>query len=106
MILRIITGICGVAIIALGFMVKRDTAGKYSTSLKEKYTEESVKVYLKNSFNSEMFFGGGMIIEAIFGEGPGYWIGWFISLLGVILLFVYMKKLKKKNTPYVNKYKK
>lgn len=100
MIIRILTAICGVAVIYLGFLVKNDKTGKYSTSLKENYTDASVAKYLKNSFTSEMFFGSGLIIGAIFGSGIGYWIGALISLMGIILLFVFMKDLKKRNIPY------
>lgn len=100
MFLRILTGLFGIAIIVLAFMIKKDDGEKYSKSLREKYTGASVDLYLENAFYAELFFGSGMIVEAIFGDGFGYWIGFFICLLGIILLFVFMKKLVKRNIPY------
>ena len=81
MLIRILTGICGIAVIYLGIMVKNDRTGKYSSSLREKYTDSSVNKYLHNSFNAELFFGIGLIIEAVFGSGFGYWFGLLVQKL-------------------------
>lgn len=100
MIIRVITGICGIVILVMAIRTKQDKSGRYNTLLKEDYTEASIKKYIEGIFYSESFFGCGLIVQAIFGSGIGYWIGSIICLLGLIILFVYMKKLQKKNKPY------
>lgn len=105
MVLRILTIVCGVAIIIMGIRTKLDKTGKYITPLKEKYVESSIPRYIKLMSYAELFFGSGLIIQGIFGTGTGYFIGTFICLLGFILLFVGIKGLKKKNVPYRNENK-
>lgn len=106
MIIRIISAICGMIIILMAINTNNDKTGKYIAPLKEKYTDASAKTYVKSSVYSEVFFGAGLLVQAVFGSGFGFYIGSFISLLGIILLFVAMKKLVKKNVPYRNEYKK
>lgn len=103
MLFRIITAICGVAIIISAINTKNDKTGKYTTTLKEKYTDASIAVYIKSIVVAECFFGSGFIVQAILGSDIGFYIGTFICLLGIIIMFVAMKKLVKKNIPYRNK---
>lgn len=105
MIVRVIVAICGLVIIKTAINTKNDKTGKYAKQLEENYTASSVALYVKSSVYTEMFFGTGLIVQAIFGSGIGYYIGAFISLLGIILLFVSMRKLVKKNIPYRNENK-
>ena len=106
MVLRIITGICGIAIIIMAIRTKLDKTGKYSANLKGQYTEQSIKNYIEGTVYSELFFGFGLAGQGIFGEGIGYWICSGICLMGIVILVVYMRKLKKKNIPYRNSDKK
>ena len=100
MIIRIIGGICGIAIIIMAINTKLDKTGKYEQNLKENYTEASIKKYIEGTVYAESFFGAGLLVQSIFGTGIGYYIGTFICLLGLIIIFVYMKKLQKRNVPY------
>ncbi|MDO5440606.1 MAG: hypothetical protein Q4F12_03620 [Erysipelotrichaceae bacterium] len=102
MIIRILTIVCGIAIIIMAINTKLDKTGKYIAPLKEKYVESSIPRYLKLMTYAQFFFGSGLIVQGIFGSGIGYIIGTFICLLGVILLIVGIKGLKKKNVPYRN----
>lgn len=98
--IRLITIIAGVAIIIMGFRTLNDKDGVYTKQLKEKYTDESSIKYAKDTAITEFFFGAGLAIEGIFGSGIGYAIGSGTCLLGIILLLVFMKDLKKRNVPY------
>lgn len=102
MIFRVISAICGVAIIVMAINTKNDKTGKHSEPLRDKYTDESIAIYIKGSVYAEIFFGVGLLVSNFFAIGIGFYIGTFISLLGIILLFVFMKKLVKKNVPYRN----
>lgn len=106
MTIRLITIVCGLAIIVMAIRTKNDKTGQYLKGLQEKYTEESSIKYVRGTVYSELFFGAGLIIEGIFGSGVGYIIGSVVCLLGLILLIVFMKDLKKKNLPYRNEDKK
>lgn len=97
---RIATAIAGIAIIIMGIRTYRDKDGAYAKQLKEKYTDESSVKYTKDTAITEFFFGSGLLLEGIFGSGIGYKIGSGVCLLGIVLLVVFMKDLKKRNIPY------